>query len=137
MIFKKSDLAITIGVLANRANVNVETIRYYQRIGLITTPPKPYSGYRKYDPSIVILINFIKNTQKLGFSLKEIKRILELEFINCSDMKSLFKARLDCISKEIIDLNETRENILKLLDKCNTELNVSNCKIIDILEKKL
>ena len=69
---------LTIGKLAKKARVNVETIRYYQRIDLINEPSKPLSGFRKYDSNLVSTIKFIKRAQQFGFVLAEIKELLNL-----------------------------------------------------------
>ena len=72
-----TDKPLTIGQLARSAGVNVETVRYYQRIGLIGEPPKPRQGYRSYPPATADRIRFIKRAQGLGFSLKEIALLRE------------------------------------------------------------
>ncbi len=69
---------LTIGFLAGAAEVNVETVRYYQRFGIIDEPLKPFDGYRVYPPETVGRIRFIKRAKQLGFSLKEISELLEL-----------------------------------------------------------
>ena len=74
---------MTIGNLAKAAGVNVETIRYYQRIGLVDEPDKPAQGYRRYPASIIDRIRFIKRAQELGFRLNEIIDLLSLNDGNC------------------------------------------------------
>jgi MerR family mercuric resistance operon transcriptional regulator len=71
-----SSEALTIGRLAKSANVNVETVRYYQRVGLIKEPPKPPAGYRVYTGDTINRIRFIKRAQQLGFTLHEITELL-------------------------------------------------------------
>ena len=71
-------MELTIGRLAQSAGVNVETIRYYQRVGLLKEPEKPAYGYRHYPPDTVARIRFIKRAQQLGFTLEEISELLSL-----------------------------------------------------------
>ena len=83
---------LTIGALARAAGVNVETIRFYERRGLLRRPPKPEEGYRKYPFEAVKQVRFIKGAQRLGFSLKEIAELLFLGRegeISCSEMLNL------------------------------------------------
>ena len=77
---------LTIGRLARRAGVNVETVRYYQRIGLVDEPGKPAEGFRTYAPEAVDRITFIKRAQALGFSLDEVRELLEIGDGHCADV---------------------------------------------------
>jgi MerR family mercuric resistance operon transcriptional regulator len=88
---------LSIGELARQANVNIETIRYYERRGLISEPPRNKSGHRQYSHEAVKRTDFIKKCQTLGFSLKEIEEILELRITRestCADMKSRVTEKL-------------------------------------------
>ena len=73
------DASLTIGKLAESAGVNIETLRYYQRRGLLDAPPKPYTGYRRYDQRHVTRIRFIKRAQTLGFTLSEVAELITLD----------------------------------------------------------
>ena len=135
---KKNHLTkITIGTVAKLANVSLETIRYYQRIGIVLKPPKPYSGFRKYNVSTVTTLKFIKNAQKLGFSLKEIQNLLNLNPDSCPNIKSLFKIRLNNIQKEINELVSMRNDLSNLLEKCEKTKNASKCIIIESLNNEV
>lgn len=86
---------LTIGKLAKIANVNIETIRYYQRRGLLDEPPKPLGGHRRYSPEQAKRVSFIKRAQALGFTLEEIGRLLSLDAAcDCN------QARLLALSKQ-------------------------------------
>ena len=85
---------LTIGRLAKAAGVNVETIRYYQRVSLLTEPVKPYDGFRVYPDETINRIRFIKRAQKLGFSLKDIAHLLSLGDGHCDDAREQAEAKI-------------------------------------------
>jgi MerR family mercuric resistance operon transcriptional regulator len=96
---------LTIGALARAAGVNVETIRFYERQGLLRKPPKPEEGYRKYPSEAVKQVRFIKGAQRLGFSLKEIAELLFLGRegeISCSEMLDLAGRKIAQIELKIM-----------------------------------
>ena len=95
---------ITIGTLARKASVNIETIRYYQRRGLLQEPPKPVEGYRLYPLDSIQRILFIKRAQRLGFSLEEIINLIHLGEGSCSDVKSVAMQKLSLIEDRLTDL---------------------------------
>ncbi|MEN8262859.1 MAG: heavy metal-responsive transcriptional regulator [Nitrospirota bacterium] len=98
---------LTIGKLAKRANVNIETIRYYERRGLITKPHRRDSGYREYPDETEKRILFIKRAKDLGFSLNEIDDLLSLKIdpkTTCSDIKSKAEAKISDVENKIKDL---------------------------------
>jgi MerR family mercuric resistance operon transcriptional regulator len=95
----------TIGQLAKAANVNLETIRYYERRGLIPEPPRNLSGHRQYSDDAVLRTKFIKRSQQLGFSLKEISEILSLRMepgITCGDIKAKVEAKMVDVAKGLL-----------------------------------
>ena len=96
---------LTIGALAKLAKVNVETIRYYQRIGMIDQPEKPLSGYRRYDASLIKTIEFIKLVQQLGFSLDEINEIFKLHNGPSIDIKTMAENKRDKVEAQIASLS--------------------------------
>ena len=127
------DTAYTIGFLAKAAQVNIETIRYYQRIGLIVEPTKPTQGYRKYPHEILTRIKFIKRAQQLGFSLQEINDLLELGQSNCEDVRHKAEQKLSQIDQQIKDLKRLRSTLNKLITSCNENDSSSNCAIVEAL----
>jgi len=126
---------LTIGKLAKQAGVNVETIRYYQRIELINEPIKPESGFRKYDSNLVSTIKFIKRAQQLGFVLAEIKELLNLGEGNCHDVKELAIAKRRKIIHQLKDLHAMKKELDGLIDACEKTEDTPNCALIDTLAK--
>lgn len=98
---------LTIGQVAKEANVNIETIRYYERRGLISDPPRTESGYRKFPIDVVKDIQFIKRTQNLGFTLEEIKNLL-----NASNKDDFLSEEVhDFATSKIIEIEEKIKNL--------------------------
>ncbi len=129
---------LTIGQLANKANVNLETIRYYERRGLIPEPPRNKSGHREYSLEEVKRTEFIKRSQTLGFSLKEILELLSLRVEpgrTCGDVKERVEAKIADIEKRIEDLERIREALLSMSNKCIGKGPVGKCPILEELYK--
>lgn len=128
---------LTIGVLAKAADVNIETIRYYQRIGLITEPEKPLQGYRIYPLATLTRLKFIKRAQQLGFSLAEITELLELGEGSCVDVRERAEQKRDQIDKQINDLTNLRATLSELISSCQSGTNAgsgsSHCAIVETL----
>jgi len=129
----KKQQELTIGTLANYAGVNVETVRYYQRKGLVDTPPKPLQGFRHYSKKTVERIKFIKRAQRLGFSLKEIADLLELGTGNCQDVKIQAEKKRDLINNQILDLELLRNTLTQLITECGSSTNHLSCPIVETL----
>lgn len=100
---------LTIGKVARKSGVNVETVRYYQRMGLIQEPDKPAQGYRNYAEEHINQIRFIKRAQLLGFSLREIQEIMQLHNCVTEQMNSIIKQKLREIEVRIQDLESIRQ----------------------------
>src|SRR5438045_4201239 len=110
---------LTIGRLAKAAGVNVETIRYYQRRGLVDEPYKPLGGYRRYAPSAVSRVRFIKRAQQLGFTLEEVTNLLRLEDgQSCRETRLLAEHKLTMIEERIADLTRMRRMLKGLIAAC-------------------
>lgn len=124
---------LTIGNLASNAGVNVETIRYYERRGLIDQPVKPKHGYRRYDKAILDRILFIKKAQSLGFQLDEIKNLISLAKGHCSEIQTLAEAKLGVVQLKIKDLQRLETVLVDLVRQCNARVNKAHCPIIDAL----
>ena len=123
----------TIGHLAKAAGVNVETIRYYQRIGLINEPAKPQQGFRKYPYELVEHIKFIKRAQKLGFSLHEIAELLEFGEGNCRDVRKRAEQKRDKIEQQIKDLQALQGTLDQLINACHSGRGQQKCPIVETL----
>jgi len=124
---------LTIGFLAKLAAVNIETIRYYQRIRLIVEPEKPLAGYRIYPLETLKRIKFIKRAQKLGFSLEEIRELLVLNEGNCNDVRKRAEVKRDQIEQQINDLSNLRNTLDKLITSCQRNSDTSHCAIVETL----
>jgi MerR family transcriptional regulator, mercuric resistance operon regulatory protein len=105
-------------VLARRAGVNLETIRYYQRRGLVATPRKPLGGVRRYDAATLAQLGFIKRAQQLGFSLREIRDLLALGNESCRDARHIAEQRLADIELRLNDLKRMRRLLGRLIREC-------------------
>jgi len=125
---------LTIGRLADVAGVNVETIRYYQRRGLMPEPIKPLNGHRHYPTTAVRRVRFIKRAQVLGFTLDEIGSLLELDEAHaCADTRALAAHKLQVIEGKLADLKAMRKALTALLVQCDTGGTRDRCPIIDAL----
>ncbi len=128
---------LTIGVLAGQAGVNVETIRYYQRIGLLHEPPKPAQGYRRYPQQVVSRIHFIKRAQELGFSLKEIAELLQLNDGSCSTARHMAEQKRELVTARLNDLKCLYDTLSSMIDACRqTEADGASCALIDTLTRQ-
>jgi MerR family copper efflux transcriptional regulator len=129
---------LTIGQLATKANVNLETIRYYERRGLIPEPPRNKSGHREYSLEEVKRTEFIKRSQALGFSLQEISELLSLRVepdTTCADVKARVETKIEDIEKRITDLEQIRKALLCLSKRCTGKRPVGRCPILEELYK--
>jgi MerR family mercuric resistance operon transcriptional regulator len=129
---------LTIGKLAKRADVNIETIRYYERKGLIPKPRRRESGYREYSNETTKRILFIKRAKNLGFSLKEIDELLSLKIASgntCSDVKSKAENKIVDIEVKIKTLQHMKKALFKLSKACSGAGPASECPILEALEK--
>lgn len=124
---------LTIGFLAKAADVNIETIRYYQRIALITEPEKPAQGYRIYPPDTLKRIKFIKRAQQLGFSLSEIAELLELGEGSCTDVRHRAEEKRIHIDQQINDLQNLRNTLTELINACQSDSDSRHCAIVETL----
>lgn len=125
---------LTIGRLAAEAGVNVETIRYYQRRGLMSEPDKPVNGQRRYAVDAVRRVRFIKRAQVLGFTLEEIAGLLELDEAHaCAETRDLAAHKLEVIESKLADLKAMHKALTSLLRKCDTGAAKSTCPIIHAL----
>ncbi len=124
---------LTIGQLAKQAKVNVETVRYYQRFGLIDEPIKPLDGYRIYTTETIDRIRFIKRAKELGFSLKEIAELLALSDGHCDDVRIRAQEKREQVEKQIADLKRLKKTLDHLITSCQSDNSTTNCPIIDTL----
>ena len=125
---------MTISRLAGAAGVNVETVRFYQRSGLIEEPPRPYSGYRTYGDEDVRRIRFIKRAQLLGFTLDEIASLLRLEGSQtCASTCDLAARKLAMVEAKLSDLLAMKTALATMVSRCDSEDPGAACPIIQAL----
>lgn len=126
---------LAIGAFAKAAGVSVETIRFYQRKGLLPEPDKPYGGIRRYSSVNVQRVRFIKSAQRLGFSLNEISELLRLEDgTHCSEVYYLTEIKLKDVRKKLEDLTRMEAALSALLRACHTRKGDVSCPIIASLQ---
>ena len=125
---------LTIGKVAAAAAVNVETIRFYQRRGLLAEPPKSPGGFRYYDRAIVARLQFVKRAQALGFSLEEVRGLLALEESNaCGPTHDAAVRKLQLVDERIKDLRRIRSTLKNLVQQCEAGPASVCCPIIESL----
>ncbi len=127
---------LTIGRLAREAGVNSETVRYYQRVGLIREPLKPVQGFRHYPIETVTRIRFIKRAQSLGFQLKEIAELLELSDGQCSNVRLRAEQKRAQIDTQIKDLKAMQQTLDVLIRSCRAGRTDAPCPIVESLVGK-
>lgn len=123
----------TIGQLAKAAKVNVETIRYYQRIQLIEQPKKPSSGYRIYSIDSLKRLHFINRAKSLGFSLTEIRQLLSISDKKCDAAKEIGHEKLNEIQQKIKDLTKIATALESYTQLCANNSNPTHCPLLENL----
>ena len=128
---------LTIGQVAKRAGIGVETVRFYEREGLLEEPERKPSGYRQFDEGIVARLRFIRRAKELGFTLNEIKELLSLKLdpsTTCADAKHRAEAKITDIDAKIDSLQRMKKALLKLTRACSGRGKTSDCPILDALD---
>jgi MerR family transcriptional regulator, mercuric resistance operon regulatory protein len=128
--------SLTIGTFAKAAGVNVETIRFYQRKGLLLEPDKPYGSIRRYSEGDVTRVRFVKSAQRLGFSLDEIADLLKLEDgSHCDEASSLAEHKLRDIQDKLADLRRMEAVLTQLVCACHSRKGNVSCPLIASLQQ--
>ncbi|HEO8421331.1 mercury resistance transcriptional regulator MerR1 (plasmid) [Metabacillus halosaccharovorans] len=128
-----------IGELAEKCSVNKETIRYYERLGLVPEPDRTEKGYRMYSEPTVDRLNFIKRMQELGFTLNEIDKLLgvvDRDETKCRDMYDFTVLKIEDIQRKIEDLKRIERILVDLKERCPENKDIYECPIIETLMKK-
>jgi MerR family copper efflux transcriptional regulator len=129
--------AMTIGSLAKRAGVNIDTIRYYERNGLLPEPARRLSGYREYGPTDVARLRFIMRAKDLGFTLAEINELLSLSADrDVSGVKRRAEAHLEQVEQKIKELQRVRRGLKTLITACPGHGDPEHCPIIAALSEE-
>lgn len=130
---------LTRGTVAKQAGVHIETLRYYERRGLLKEPPRRPSGYREYPTEVVRVVRFIKRAQELGFTLEEVAALLELRATTdaeCRDVCAIAEGKLRVIDAKIGDLRAMRQRLAALMRSCSLGRPVVQCPIIESFERE-
>ena len=130
-------MSLTIGKVAKQAGVNVNTLRYYERQGVLAKPVRNGSNYRVYPEDTVLRVRFVKRAQELGFSLAEIKELLNLrisEEASCGDVRDQAQSKIQDLDGRISSLRAMRRVLSKLVAQCSGEGPVSECPILEALD---
>jgi len=130
---------LSIGQVARRAGVGVETVRFYEREGLLEEPPRRASGYRQYSEEVVRRLHFIKRAQQLGFSLKEISELLLLRVddqMSCEEVKQRTEAKLADVERKMVELQRMRQALLQVHSLCTGQGPTGRCPMLDALNQQ-
>lgn len=122
--------------VAERAGVNTQTLRYYERRGLLAQPPRSTSGYRNYPASAVRLLRFVKRVQELGFSLDEAEELVHLAAGGpraCESARALATVRIGEIERRLADLQRMRDALTELVATCDLPRRDRRCSLLDAL----
>jgi MerR family mercuric resistance operon transcriptional regulator len=122
-----------ISQLARSVGVHVETIRYYQRIGLIELPEKPYGRVRSYGDDALQRLRFIRRAQGLGFSLEDIRALLELSTSDCQQVQKLALEKLSLVKGKLRQLRRIESELTKTIEQCAKRRTPESCPIIETL----
>jgi len=128
---------LTIGHLAREAGVNLETVRYYERQGLLAKPPRSASGYRLFPSDAARRLRFIRRARELGFSLKEIRELLSLRVsrrTTSADIRTRAEAKIVDIEAKIKSLESMEKTLRKLTRVCDGCSPVAQCPILESLD---
>lgn len=139
MIEPRATETLTIGRLAGRAGVGVETIRYYEKQRLIPKPARTRSGYRQYPAGEVARVRFIRRAQQLGFSLREIGELLALRVdasADCVAVRHSAERKIESIAARIADLRAMQAALESLRDSCAAQAPGAECAILEALARE-
>ena len=128
---------LTIGQVARSAGIGVETVRFYERQGLLEEPARRESGYRQYREDVVARLRFIRRSKELGFTLKEIKALLALRLdasATRADVRKQARAKVADIEARIADLQRMRDVLQTLIRKCQGDGSTTGCPILAALQ---
>lgn len=137
---RRQDASLQIGDVANEAGVNTQTLRYYERRGIVRPIRRSQSGYRLYSSETTRIVRFIKRAQELGFTLDEIEELLALsgnEDRTCNEVRKVAEAKLDNIEGKIAALQAMKKPLAKLIQGCASRRGTApDCPILDALDDK-
>ena len=130
---------LRIGEVAREAGVNVETLRFYERRGLLREPHRrPSSGYREYPAEAVKVVRFIKRAKELGFSLREVQELLRLRDsrgASCAEVRAAARTKVEDIDRKMVSLRAVRRALGVLLESCTSDGSARECPILEAIEE--
>lgn len=130
---------LTIGRVARQAGLAIDTVRYYEREGLLEKPVRTAAGYRQYPAGAVARLRFIRQAKDLGFTLSEIRELLALKVApgkSCADVRKRAESKIDDIEQRVAQLNRMKRALAKLAAACSGRGPTSACPILDAMEKR-
>ena len=130
---------LSIGQVAKQAGISVETIRYYEKQGLLAKPGRSASGYRQYAVQAVRRLRFIQRAKDLGFTLREVRELLALRAepgVSCADVRKQAMDKISGIERKVRRLTQMRDALQTLADECDTKTPLSECPILEALQRE-
>lgn len=130
---------LTIGRVARGAGLAIDTVRYYEREGLLEKPARTSAGYRQYPADAVARLRFIRQAKELGFTLSEIRELLALKVApgkSCADVRTRAEAKIADIEQRVAQLNRMKRALAKLAVACSGRGPTSECPILDAMETR-
>lgn len=131
--------AMKIGEVAKRSNIGIETIRYYEREGLLLEPERRPSGYRQYDESTVERLEYIRRAKELGFTLAEVRELLELSFVahaGCDHIRQRAEEKVADIEGKIRSLQQMKRSLGKIVAQCRAKNLKDDCPLVHKTKKR-
>ncbi len=128
---------LTIGQVAHRSGVGIETVRFYEREGLLAKPARTLSGYRQFNEDVIARLRFIQRAKELGFTLNEIKDLLSLRVdpdTSCEDIRTRAEVKIADIEEKIRTLQRMKKALFRLTQECGEKGGGSACPILDALD---
>jgi MerR family mercuric resistance operon transcriptional regulator len=135
--FMQSRRGLTIGRLAALSRVNLETIRYYERIGLMPEPGRSGGGHRLYEDEHRRRLSFIRRARELGFRIEEIRALLDLaqpQRRSCADVRAVAVQHLEDVRAKIVDLARLEAALAATVNRCSTNGAAPSCPVLEVLE---
>lgn len=129
---------LRIGELARVASVNVQTVRYYERLGMLRPERRTAAGYREYDGEAALRLRFIKHAQQLGFSLKEIDELLGLRVRHgaaCATIERKTRHKIALIDVKMRELEKLKRSLETITDACRARKPTADCPLLELLEE--
>jgi len=131
--------SLRTGEVAARAGVNIQTLRYYERRGLIPEPRRRASGYREYPQDAVRIVQFVKRAQELGFTLSEIEELLRMrddQSASCAEVRAAAQAKIDDVDLKLRSLRAIKRALGILVSSCRSDGSTRECPILEALDEK-